>query len=357
VSAPRVQRRSRARAIRRAASRGRVVRARRRVSTLFSQFASSALSAQLLPRRPGRGAARPARGRVRPATMLAGGGGLRTATSRRGGARGGGTRRVDEASLLRSPVPDLGLGNSSDEGSDAWDGEEHEARAREGREWAHGAARACGGSGAGGALSGGGAACSRARRADAGRRRRAQPAGEEGSGMSAAALRRSARRQERGANAAQASHTSLHALGAALAAQNAAGSERWVVGAVLVYASLLLLSGARARGAGLLRARGAAAAQAPTGPPGRTAQLPAARAARTAALPRGARLPRRVKLCAAARARARAAARAAPRRPQQQPQCPLLPAPAAPHADAPPRRAARSRAGAVRHLRAAPRRC
>ena len=62
---------------------------------------------------------------------------------------------------------------------------------------------------------------------------------EEGSGTSSAALRR-ARRLER--TTAQ-SHTSLAALGAALGGHNSA-SERCVVGVVMAYACLLLLSGA-----------------------------------------------------------------------------------------------------------------
>jgi hypothetical protein len=71
--------------------------------------------------------------------------------------------------------------------------------------------------------------------------------GEEGSGSSTAALRRSSRRHER-QTLAQQSHTSLHALGVSM--NTPSQGERCVVGVVVAYACLLLLSGARARGGG-----------------------------------------------------------------------------------------------------------
>ena len=65
-----------------------------------------------------------------PRTPRPGAARLMMLTERRRGGRGGAsTHRVapDSASLLRSPVPDLGLGHSSEEEAEAW-AEENEVR-------------------------------------------------------------------------------------------------------------------------------------------------------------------------------------------------------------------------------------
>jgi hypothetical protein len=179
----------------------------------------------------------------------AGAGTTMTAATRRKPLSGGrrATLRGEDSSLLRSPVPDLGLGHASDEeDGDAWEGEEEEARARE--TLSHRACFRARAPGRRAAVVIIGAADARTRlRAPAPARTRAarpaqMPGAEEGSGSSSAALRRSSRRHER-MTLAQQSHTSLHALGVSL--NTPSTGERCVVGVVMAYACLLLLSGAR----------------------------------------------------------------------------------------------------------------
>ena len=78
-----------------------------------------------------------------------------------------------------------------------------------------------------------------------------QLCGEEGSGTSSAALRRSGR-PGRGDVQRQESTTSLQRLAVSANAQAASAGERCVVGAVVAYACLLVLSGA-GHGAGAAR--------------------------------------------------------------------------------------------------------